>query len=114
MALVKPDAASFAKIKVMGIGGGGGNALNTMIDGDDIRGVEFIAVNTDAQALLTNKSATKIQIGEGLTRGLGSGGNPKIGKEAAEEYGCDGNFVAGANIAGFIKVADAMLEQGLV
>ena len=85
MALVKPDAASFAKIKVLGVGGGGGNALNTMIDGDEIRGVEFIAINTDAQALLTNKASTKIQIGEGLTRGLGSGGNPKVGQEAAEE-----------------------------
>jgi len=85
MALVKPDAATFAKIKVLGIGGGGGNALNTMIESDQIKGVEFIAVNTDAQALLTNKAPTKLQIGENLTRGLGSGGDPKIGQEAAEE-----------------------------
>lgn len=85
MALVRPDAATFAKIKVLGIGGGGGNAINTMIENNQIKGVEFIAINTDAQALLTNKATTKIQIGENLTRGLGSGGDPKIGQEAAEE-----------------------------
>jgi len=85
MALVKPDTASFARIKVLGIGGGGGNAINTMIEEESIQGVEFIAVNTDAQALLINKAETKIQIGEKLTRGLGSGGNPEIGRKAAEE-----------------------------
>jgi len=85
MALVKPDAASFAKIKVLGIGGGGGNAINSMIEDNQIRGVEFLAVNTDAQALLMNKAQIKIQIGENLTRGLGSGGNPEIGRKAAEE-----------------------------
>lgn len=85
MALIKPDSASFAKIKVLGIGGGGNNALNSMIDGDKIKGVEFIAINTDAQALLANKAQTKIQIGKDLTRGLGSGGNPEVGRQAAEE-----------------------------
>jgi len=85
MALVKPDTASFARIKVLGIGGGGSNAINTMIEEESIQGVEFIAVNTDAQALLVNKAETKIQIGEKLTRGLGSGGNPEIGRQAAEE-----------------------------
>ncbi len=85
MALIKPDSASFAKIKVLGLGGGGGNAINTMIEGDQIKGVEFIAVNTDTQALLANKASTKIQIGKDLTRGLGSGGNPEIGREAATE-----------------------------
>lgn len=85
MALVKPDTASFARIKVLGIGGGGSNAINTMIEEDSIKGVEFIAVNTDAQALLVNKAETKIQIGEKLTRGLGSGGDPNIGLHAAEE-----------------------------
>jgi len=85
MALVKPDSASFAKIKVLGIGGGGGNAINSMIEDNQIRGVEFLAVNTDAQALLMNKAQIKIQIGENLTRGLGSGGNPEIGRKAAEE-----------------------------
>jgi cell division protein FtsZ len=85
MALVKPDEASFAKIKVLGIGGGGGNAINTMIDNNQIKGVEFIAINTDTQALLINKASTKIQIGENITRGLGSGGDPEIGLKAAEE-----------------------------
>ncbi|HUV42400.1 MAG TPA: cell division protein FtsZ [Patescibacteria group bacterium] len=85
MALVKPDTASFARIKVLGIGGGGGNAINTMIEEESIRGVEFIAINTDAQALLVNKAETKIQIGEKLTRGLGAGGDPESGRQAAEE-----------------------------
>ncbi len=85
MALVKPDTASFARIKVLGVGGGGGNAINTMIEEASIQGVEFIAVNTDAQALLVNKAQTKIQIGEKLTRGLGAGGDPEIGRQAAKE-----------------------------
>ncbi len=85
MALVKPDINTFAKIRVLGIGGGGGNAINSMIAGKDIKGVEFISVNTDAQALLTCLADTKIQIGEKLTKGLGSGANPDIGKQAAEE-----------------------------
>jgi len=85
MPFVKPDAASFAKIKVLGIGGGGGNAINSMIDTSQIKGVEFIAINTDAQALLANKASAKLQIGENMTRGLGSGGNPEIGLKAAEE-----------------------------
>ena len=73
-----------AKIKVIGIGGGGGNATNRMIE-TQIGGVEFIAVNTDLQALNANKSGTKIQIGSQLTKGLGSGGRPDIGKDAAME-----------------------------
>jgi cell division protein FtsZ len=85
MALVKPDSARIAKIKVIGVGGGGGNVVNSMIDHADIRGVDFIAINTDAQVLLSNKAATKVQIGEKLTRGLGAGGNPEIGAQAAEE-----------------------------
>ena len=83
--LIKPDVQRFAKIKVVGLGGGGSNALNSMITLQQIQGVEFIAINTDAQALLGNQAPTKVQIGESLTRGLGSGGNPMIGKEAAEE-----------------------------
>lgn len=83
--LIKPDAARFAKIKVVGIGGGGCNALNSMISLTQIQGVDFIGINSDAQALLTSLAATKIQIGENLTRGLGSGGNPDIGRQAAEE-----------------------------
>ncbi|MBI2593844.1 cell division protein FtsZ [Candidatus Daviesbacteria bacterium] len=83
--LIKPDVQRFAKIKVLGLGGGGTNALNSMISLQQIQGVEFIAVNTDAQALLGNQAPTKVQIGEALTRGLGSGGNPDIGRQAAEE-----------------------------
>jgi cell division protein FtsZ len=85
MALVKPDSARIAKIKVIGIGGGGGNAISSMIEGNQISGVEFIAVNTDAQVLLNNKAPTKLQIGEKLTKGLGVGGDPELGRQAAEE-----------------------------
>ncbi len=85
MALVKPDQASFARIKVIGVGGGGGNVVNAMINDYQIKGVEFVAINTDAQALHANKATTKVQIGEKLTRGLGVGGDPEIGREAAEE-----------------------------
>ncbi len=83
--LVKPRAGQPAKIKVLGVGGGGGNALSTMIAEDDIVGVEFIALNTDAQALLSHNADIKIQIGENLTKGLGSGGDPDMGRQAAEE-----------------------------
>ncbi len=83
--LIKPDLARFAKIKVIGIGGGGCNAINSMIAGAQINGVDFVGLNTDAQALLTCQAATKVQIGENLTRGLGAGGDPEIGKQAAEE-----------------------------
>jgi len=85
MALVKPDSARIAKIKVVGVGGGGGNAISSMVDAGTINGVEFIAVNTDAQVLLASRAPTKLQIGEKLTKGLGVGGNPEIGTQAAEE-----------------------------
>lgn len=83
--LIKPKVGQPAKIKVVGIGGGGGNALSSMIAEGGITGVEFIAVNTDAQALLHNKATSKIQIGENFTKGLGSGGDPEVGRQAAEE-----------------------------
>lgn len=83
--LIKPQTANFAKIRVMGIGGGGGNALTSMITHGQIQGVDFVSVNTDAQALLLSQASTKIQIGENLTKGLGSGGDPEIGRQAAEE-----------------------------
>jgi len=83
--LIKPDIARFAKIKVIGVGGGGCNAINSMISQGQIKGVDFIGVNTDAQALMTCQAPEKIQIGEKLTKGLGSGGDPEIGKKAAEE-----------------------------
>jgi cell division protein FtsZ len=85
MGYVKPDSARIAKIKVIGVGGGGGNAISSMIEGNTITGVEFITVNTDAQVLLANKAPTKLQIGEKLTKGLGVGGSPEIGTQAAEE-----------------------------
>ena len=85
MALVKPDSGRFAQIKVLGIGGGGGNCINTMVETGQIKGVDFVAINTDAQALLSNKAPAKLQIGKKLTRGLGAGGNPQIGQKAAEE-----------------------------
>jgi cell division protein FtsZ len=74
-----------ADIKVVGVGGGGVNALNRMIDGD-MRGVEFIAINTDAQALLMSGANVKIDIGRDLTRGLGAGADPTVGRRAAEEH----------------------------
>lgn len=74
----------FACIKVIGVGGGGNNAVNRMIE-SQVKGVEFIAINTDKQALHTSKAEIKIQIGEKLTKGLGAGANPEIGKKAAEE-----------------------------
>ncbi len=73
-----------ARMKVVGVGGGGGNAVNRMIE-ERLSGVEFISINTDAQALLNSKSDVKIQIGKKLTRGLGAGARPEIGKQAIEE-----------------------------
>lgn len=73
-----------ARMKVVGVGGGGGNAVNRMID-ESLSGVEFISVNTDAQALLSSKSDVKIQIGKKLTRGLGAGARPEIGRQAIDE-----------------------------
>ena len=73
-----------ARMKVVGVGGGGGNAVNRMIS-EQLSGVEFISVNTDAQALLTNKADAKVQIGKKLTRGLGAGARPEIGRQAIEE-----------------------------
>ncbi|MDZ4227714.1 MAG: cell division protein FtsZ [Candidatus Levybacteria bacterium] len=83
--LIKPQTTNFAKIRVMGVGGGGMNALNSMIASSQVKGVDFISVNTDAQVLLLSQASTKIQIGENLTKGLGSGGNPEVGRQAAEE-----------------------------
>src|SRR5512139_1384575 len=79
-----PSDSSFARIKVIGVGGGGSNAVNRMID-EGIQGVEFIVVNTDAQALTLTKASTKVRLGEKLTRGLGAGGDPEIGRKSAEE-----------------------------
>ncbi len=101
MAEVKPEIETFAKIKVVGVGGGGGSAINRMV-ANGIRGVGFVAINTDIQALHYNKANEKIHIGKTVTKGLGAGMNPDLGKGAAEESqneikealkGCDMVFV---------------------
>ena len=84
MPQIKPDVEAFARIKVLGIGGSGGNSLNHMIN-SKVRGVDFIAVNTDSQDLHHSLAKRKIHIGKNLTRGLGAGMNPELGKRAVEE-----------------------------
>ena len=120
MALVQPAPTQVAKIKVVGVGGAGGNAVNYMIENEEIAGVEFIVVNTDAQALLISKAETKLQIGEKLTRGLGAGGNPKIGRQAAEEskekikellQGADMIFITGGEGGGTCSGAAPVIAQ---
>jgi len=78
------EMEQFAHIKVIGVGGGGNNAVNRMIE-NQVKGIEFIAINTDRQALHSSKAETKVQIGDKLTKGLGAGANPEIGMKAAEE-----------------------------
>lgn len=84
MARIKTDIETFARIKVVGVGGGGGNAVTRMFNAQ-IKGVDFIAINTDAQDIHNAKANIKIHIGKNLTKGLGAGMNPDIGKQAAEE-----------------------------
>jgi cell division protein FtsZ len=84
MAEIKPDIETFARIKVVGVGGSGNSAISRMID-SKIKGVEFVAINTDAQALHHSKASEKVHIGKNLTKGLGAGMNPEIGRQAAEE-----------------------------
>src|SRR5438876_6636096 len=79
-----PDLEAFAQIKVIGVGGGGANAIDRMIE-TELRGVEFITVNTDSQALIRSQAPVRIRIGDRVTRGLGAGGNPNVGERAAEE-----------------------------
>lgn len=81
---VKSDVESFARIRVVGVGGSGGNAVNHMVS-SNVEGVDFIAINTDAQDLHKSKASKKIHIGKTLTRGLGTGMNPELGKQSAEE-----------------------------
>ena len=84
MAEIKPPVETFARIKVVGVGGSGGHAISRMIDAK-LRGVEFVAINTDAQDLHHNKASEKVHIGKNLTKGLGAGMNPDVGRQAAEE-----------------------------
>jgi cell division protein FtsZ len=79
-----PEVENFAQIKVVGVGGGGQNAVNRMID-EGLGGVEFIAINTDAQALMMSHAPRRVRVGEKITRGLGAGGQPEVGQKAAEE-----------------------------
>jgi cell division protein FtsZ len=98
MALIEFEELNHAKILVVGCGGGGGNAVNTMIAGN-LDGVEFIAANTDLQALQANLAPTKIQLGDQLTKGLGAGANPDIGRKSAEEsIQAIAEIVAGADM----------------
>ncbi len=83
-----PEVENFARIKVLGVGGGGSNAVNRMI-AEGLKGVEFIAVNTDAQALMMSQAQNRLRIGDKLTKGLGSGGDSAIGAKAAEESSDD-------------------------
>jgi cell division protein FtsZ len=83
-----PETENFARIKVLGVGGGGSNAVNRMIE-EGLRGVEFVAINTDAQALMLSDAPTRVRIGDKLTKGLGSGGEADIGSKAAEESSDD-------------------------
>lgn len=82
------DNMGFAKIKVFGVGGGGNNTVNRMIE-ENVQGIEFVALNTDQQALLSSKAGTKLQLGHKITKGLGAGANPEIGAKSAEENRAD-------------------------
>jgi len=84
MAEIKPPVETFARIKVVGVGGSGGHAISRMIE-SKLKGVEFVAINTDAQDLHHNKAPEKVHIGKNLTKGLGAGMNPDVGRQAAEE-----------------------------
>jgi cell division protein FtsZ len=92
------NAETFARIKVVGVGGGGSNAVERMIH-EGMHGVEFVAVNTDAQALMQSSASMRVRIGDKLTRGLGAGGNPEMGRKAAEESAEDlYNILKGADM----------------
>ncbi|HTX92933.1 MAG TPA: cell division protein FtsZ [Anaerolineales bacterium] len=94
----KTQTETFARIKVVGVGGGGCNAVNRMIE-EGIQGVEFVAINTDAQALMLAKAPTRVRIGNKLTRGLGAGGDPEVGRKSAEESAEDlYNVLKGADM----------------
>ncbi len=124
---VKPEITPVANIKVIGVGGGGCNAVNRMIK-SGLKGIEFISINTDAQALYHSEAATKINIGKATTRGLGAGSNPDIGRQAAEESieeikdaieGSDMIFITcglggGTGTGGAPVIANAAKELGIL
>lgn len=116
---ITPEIETFARIKVLGIGGSGGNAINHMIS-NKVRGVDFIAINTDAQDLHRSMAKKRIHIGKNLTRGLGTGMNPELGRRAAEETkdeiqdvvkGADMVFVAGGVGGGTCSGASPMVAR---
>lgn len=127
MPKLNPEIESFARIKVIGIGGGGGNALNHMIS-SKVKGVEFIAMNTDTQDLHNSQAEKKVHLGKNLTKGLGAGMNPEVGRRAAEETkaeiqdvikGADMIFIAcgmggGTGTGAAPIVAQAAREQGIL
>jgi cell division protein FtsZ len=127
MPKINPDIQSFARIKVIGIGGSGGNALNHMIS-EKVGGVEFVAMNTDTQDLHKSKAEKKIHLGKNLTKGLGAGMNPEVGRKAAEETkaeiqdtikGSDMVFIAcgmggGTGTGAAPIVARSSKEQGIL
>jgi cell division protein FtsZ len=124
---VRPDVLAGATIRVIGVGGGGSNAVRRMVEAK-VQGVEFVAVNTDIQALYHNPAGTKITIGRGTTRGLGAGANPDIGKKAAEESteelkaaleGADMVFITaglggGTGTGGIGVIADLARSMGIL
>ncbi len=124
---VTPEITPVANIKVLGIGGGGGNAVNRMIK-SGLKGIDFISINTDAQALYHSEAPTKLNVGKATTRGLGAGSNPDLGRQAAEEgiddikdaiEGSDMIFITcglggGTGTGGAPVVADAAREMGIL
>jgi len=124
---VTPEITPVASIKVIGVGGGGGNAVNRMVKAG-LKGIEFITVNTDAQALYHSEAPTKINIGKATTRGLGAGSNPDVGRQAAEESieeikdaieGSDMIFITcglggGTGTGGAPVIAEAAREMGIL
>lgn len=119
MPQIKPEVETFARIKVIGVGGSGKNAINHMIN-SKVKGVDFIVVNTDAQDLHNSQARKKIHVGKNLTKGLGAGMNPEIGKRAAEETkeeiqeaikGADMVFIAGGEGGGTGTGASPVIAQ---
>lgn len=124
---VTPEITPVANIKVLGVGGGGGNAVNRMIK-SGLKGIDFISINTDAQALYHSEAGTKINVGKATTRGLGAGSNPDVGRQAAEESidevkdaieGSDMIFITcglggGTGTGGAPVIAEAAKEMGIL